>query len=237
MTTFTSEPPLQMRDPCVIDWNELDVNRIVFRNENPDAKKKKIAIYYMLPGNDDIVSLYVRSPERSTPFGIVNDSKFKKSDEFWTWSVNLRYENDYEDDPFYKKMKEVDHHVLTHVVENGRVWAGRSFSYEVANELLWSPTKVSNNPEYAPTFKIRVQTFGDNANPKFDTKFFTKDPSGLTDDLVETTYVDGVPNSKIKAVFHWKELSFMPMGFGYVPYAKQIKITPNDSTQFSTPHF
>lgn len=152
-----------MANSNTILYSQFDTSKISFGPvEKTKMGGKIIELRY-----DGSKRLSLQTPTVALPFGL--NKPFTDGDN-QSFSVDLSFRG-YDTSPaiadFMAKMREFDAVVLKAAVENSPEWFGKAKSEEVISEFFRPNVRESKNPQYAPTFKVKIPNYNGIPSARF----------------------------------------------------------------------
>ena len=136
-----------MANPVVKNINAFDANTMTFSGLRKNAKGGKM-VYVNVAGSN---KTFFEMPVLRAPFGLSSYTDQKSGSVSYSLDVSL------DDNDVVQKIRDIETHVLNHVVRNSEELLGRSYTEEVIKQALFkSCIRESKDGKYAPTLKLKV---------------------------------------------------------------------------------
>ena len=136
-----------MANPVVKNITAFDANNMTFSGLRKNAKGGKMVYVNVLGSNKTFFEL----PVLRAPFGLSSYTDQKSGAVSYSLDVSL------DDTEVVNRIRDIETHVLNHVVRNSEELLGRSYSEDVIKQALFkSCIRESKDGKYAPTLKLKV---------------------------------------------------------------------------------
>lgn len=159
--------------------------------------------------------IILQTPILNIPFGI-QPYQDATTGNIQSWNMDVSFRG-YEEDPaiaeFLQKMRELDEAMVTVATDRAIEWFGKPTSSELINEFTRKFVKDPNNPQYAPTMKIKIPC----VNGQETTKFYNEQR-----EPVPMEYA--VKGSQVRVIMELSPVWFLNKNLGMTWKALQVAV-------------